>query len=1188
MRLKSIEMQGFKSFADKITLDFNTGITAVVGPNGSGKSNIADAIKWVMGEQSVKSLRGSKMEDVIFAGTESRKALGFAEVSLTLDNTDGYFPLDFPEIRVTRRVYRSGDGEYAINKTPCRLKDIHELFMDTGLGRDGYSMIGQGKIDNILSTKSEDRRQIFEEAAGISKYKYRKIEAERKLAQTNDNLIRVRDILSELEGQLLPLQKQSEKARQYLKLRDTLKSLEIQVSVISIARLREELSGVEGDLDILLSQIAEIDAKVQQADAAVSKLYDTVAEHDAAMEDCRSRESELTEAIHTLQNQRSLLQSDIVHTEENTKRLNAEIEERRQRIAEADAQLQQDAQMLRQLQEQNDALDLRMNEQQAKAAQAGMDVGEKNTELEQIKNEIIEKTAAISSLRGSAENLNRLLESYTQRKGRLETELQERDGQFSSMTAALDKLDLDIAAQHDGIAACQEELRRLQETYAEQSSVLQQLQSTRDEYTLRVRQCASKRHMLEEMERAYDGYAKSVKSVMQGYAHGELQGAQIYGPLAQLIRTEPAYVTAIETALGAANQNIVTESEQDAKRAIQYLREKKLGRATFLPVRAIKGKRFAYQEARSMEGFLSVAADLVECDEKYRAVVSSLLGSTAIVDHLDHGIEIARKTGHRFRLVTLDGDVIQAGGAMTGGSVAKSVGTLSRSNEIQKLRTEEQTLKEAIAAAQHKADSMTAQLQELSASIAKQEAELKEKNEGYIRLCADRDHAEQNLFSVGETKEQLAGELTGIAEQIGALRAEIDGQTRQAETETEAVAQLEAEVRTKQQAYEALSEKNAVLSAALTELSIQKNALLKDIEMQNERIRRANDEKGGWMEEMLQRNREIEENQQNITAFGEQITQIERQLEQYRGQEAAAEKELSERTEQKRVCEAEIRRRQAETKETQETMLRLSQQQAKLEARKEKGEADLEGIISRMWEEYELTYSEALKLKQPDEAFDYTAASKQIRKLRNEIKELGNINIDAIEEYKAVDERFRFLKAQTEDLEKAKRELEEIITEMLGIMREQFTQQFYIINQNFSRVFSEMFGGGRANLTLSEPNNVLESGIEIEAQPPGKKLQSLTLLSGGERAFTAIALLFAILDVRPTPFCILDEIEAALDDVNVYRYADYLKQYSQKTQFIVVTHRRGTMEAANILYGVTMQERGISKLLALNIDEVKG
>ncbi len=1186
MRLKSIEMQGFKSFAEKINLDFNTGITAVVGPNGSGKSNIADAIKWVMGEQSVKSLRGSKMEDVIFAGTEARKALGFAEVSLILDNSDGYFPLDFSEIRVTRRVYRSGDGEYSINKTPCRLKDIHELFMDTGLGRDGYSMIGQGKIDNILSTKSEDRRQIFEEAAGISKYKYRKIEAERKLVQTTENLTRVKDILTELEGQLSPLKRQSEKAKQYLKLRDSLKELEIQVSVISIDNLRTELADIDENLDIVISQISEINAKIAEVDEKVSALYDEISKKDEEIEKRRLKSTEITDNVHALKTKSDLLNSDILHTEENIKRLEDEIAERNKRTDEVDERLKQGMSVLEELNSKNAELKLRIQTQEEEALKAGLDVGEKNTELEGIKNNIIEESASINSLKSSNENLNRLLESFAQRKNDIENELSDKVQQFDEMNISLEKLDVEISQMHDEISKHKSTISKYTQELDENKAKLQKIEDTKNESTLRLRQDASKRHMLEDMERAYDGYAKSVKSVMQAIMNNEIKDVKIYGPLAQLVSTDTKFVVAIETALGAANQNIVTEAEEDAKTAIEYLKENRLGRATFLPVRAIKEKEFSNKEAKSMKGFIDVASNVVKCDGRYKNIISNLLGTTAIVDNLDNAVLIAKKTGHKFKIVTLLGDVIQPGGAMTGGSVAKSTSSLSRTSEIEKLKAEEKELKKTIADSEKELLTITKALETLDAELKENEDVLNDKNEIYIRLCSDRDHSEQNLLSVGEMREQLAEELEDINKQIEELKLEISAQEKGIEDKTKNVAYLESELVKKQQIYDTLSQKNAEISAIQTELSIKQSTVLKDIEMQNERILSANEEKSLLLDEIMKRNAEIEENRKSIKAFGDEIAETAREAEKLVADDENNKKLLDELIELKKSYENDIRKYQADSSETLETVTRLTQQQTKLEGRKERNEADLEGIINRIWEEYELTYSEALKLKKDDD-FDYQAASKEIRSLRNEIKELGNINIDAIEEYKSVEERFTFLKAQTEDLEKAKRNLEEVISEMLNIMREQFTQQFSVINKNFSRVFAEMFGGGRANLTLSDPDNVLESGIEIEAQPPGKKLQSLTLLSGGERAFTAIALLFAILDVRPTPFCILDEIEAALDDVNVYRYADYLKQYSQKTQFIVITHRRGTMEAANILYGVTMQERGVSKLLSLNIDEVK-
>ena len=1187
MRLKSIEMQGFKSFADKIYLDFNSGITAIVGPNGSGKSNISDAIRWVMGEQSIKSLRGSKMEDVIFAGTETRKALGFAEVTLILDNTDGFFDLDFPEIAVTRRVYRSGDGEFYINKTQCRLKDIHELFMDTGLGRDGYSIIGQGKIDNILSSKSDDRRQIFEEAAGISKYKYRKNEAEKKLEQTADNLTRVKDILGELEGQIEPLRKQSEKAKQYLKFRDELKDLEIGVSVISIGNIKNDLSKAEQDIGIVESQISNIKTEIEKTDQEISRMYEEVQQYDDEMEDCRQSDRRVSDAVNDLTNRINLLTSNMEHNQADMQRLQNEISFGNQNSQNFDCELAEHLKSLEALKSQSAGIDDTIVEFSEKAKQTGLDASDKNAELEQIKSDIIDKTAKISNIKGSVTNLNILIENFEKRQSVIEADFTEKGSNYEELKQNLDEIDQKITDKNRMMEELKRTINHLEEQYGEANASFQKSMAAKNEYTLRLSQNINKRNMLSEMENEFEGFAKGVKNVMTAYKKGYIHGADIRGPLSQLITTDKQYILAIETALGAANQNIVTQNDQDAKTAIRYLKEKRLGRVTFLPISAIRAKQFNAQNVQNRPGFVAVASDLVRCEEHYRNIVSSVLGTTVIADTLDNAVAIAKQSGYKFRIVTLGGDIVQAGGALTGGSAGKTTGSLSRASEIESLGTEIVTLKKQISKEEEQIRRYTGDIASLTENIKLNNEKLSGYSDEYIRMCSDRDHFDQLLLSMGESREQLENERKDIQRQISELNQTIRDNLSEIELETSAISKLEEQISKEQKLYAEMTGRNEELSNTLTELSIRKNSILKDIELQNERIQRINGEKSTLLKGISEKNAEIEELRKFNVQIEEEIQNSKLKISESSSEIESYQTKLEELTVRKKETETAIRTRQTAVKAVQENMFKLTQQLAKLEGRKSKSESELESIVSRMWEEYELTYSEALKLPRNDQ-FDFMQASKRIRELKESIRSLGNINIDSIEEYKNIKERFDFLTVQTNDLEHAKAELEKIIVDMLEIMQSRFAEQFRIINENFSRVFSEMFGGGQANLYLSDPDHILESGIEIEAQPPGKKLQSLTLLSGGERAFTAIALLFAILNVRPTPFCILDEIEAALDDVNVYRYADYLKQYSKGTQFIVVTHRRGTMEAANVLYGVTMQERGISKLLALNIDEVKG
>lgn len=1185
MILKSIQMQGFKSFADKIYLDFNSGITAIVGPNGSGKSNISDAIRWVMGEQSVKSLRGSRMEDIIFAGTEKRKALGFAEVTLTLDNTDGYFPLDFPEVTVTRRVYRSGDGEYYINKTLCRLKDIHELFMDTGLGRDGYSIIGQGKIDSILSTKSEDRRQIFEEAAGISKYKYRKIEAERKLVQTVDNLTRVKDILSELEVQLSPLEKQSEKAKKYLVLRDELRGIDITVSIINIDKIKADTQKISQDLQLLTAQIEEISNVLQETDDSVAKMYDTISALDEKSEELNTLERELLFKINESEKNCGILLNDAEHNERNITRLEEEISEITAESKSVEEEIKSRQENLSTITADFEKNKTELDEINTLISKASAEASEKGGTLEELKSEIMDLSARASSLKVYVENSQILKNSFEKRQSEISENRKNRSEDIKSLDKQLLKVTEDIKLLKSQISDTSKKREDILVRLKESVSKSEALTARKNNTHLEISRAASRRSMLMDMEREMEGYAKGVKGVMTAYKNGNFGNAQIYGPLAQLIKTEQKYITAIETALGGASQNIVTESESEAKKAIAYLKEKHMGRATFLPVSAIKPRSFDSSSASRCAGYISTADKLIECDVKFKNIVSSFLSATVICDNIDNAVNMARQNNHKFKIVTLSGDVIQSGGAMTGGSAIKTTGSLSRTGEIDSLEQKINELKIQISAEEKelvKLSEATADLREQADVLTGDEQRLKEES---VRAESDINRLTALKENADASDMQLAKEAEDIKNRIN----EIDNDLLLKESEIASISEkrlnLEKGAEGAEAEFSKATEENERLAAAVTRLNIARTTMLKDIEMENERLTALNSAISQHLENIRIKNGGIDTLKKRNEDIKSEIADVTKNCECYKSEAEKCKTEAIQVAEERKNTEDEIRKCQNEVSKIREQKFALSSQAGKYEAQLSKLNTERENIINRMWEDYELTYSDAAELK-ITENFDYNKATTRIKELKTSIRALGNINIDSIEEYKNVKERFDFLTVQTADLEKSKKELDSVIEEMMDIMQKNFAEQFKVINKGFNNVFQQLFGGGSANLSLTDPDNVLESGIEIEAQPPGKKLQSLTLLSGGERAFTAIALLFAILDVRPTPFCILDEIEAALDDANVYRYADYLKKYSEKTQFIVVTHRRGTMEAANILYGVTMQEKGISKLLSLNIDEV--
>ena len=1185
MYLKSVELQGFKSFADKIYLDFNPGITAIVGPNGSGKSNISDAIRWVMGEQSIKSLRGSRMEDVIFAGTAVRKAQGFAEVSLTLDNSQEIFPIDFEEVTVTRRVYRSGEGEYFINKAPCRLRDIHELFMDTGLGREGYSIIGQGKIDEILSNKSEDRRQIFEEAAGITKYKYRKNEAAKKLERTNENLVRVRDIMSELEGQLEPLRIQSEKAKKYLKLRDEMKAVDVNLSVANIDRLRTELKECERKFDAVSESINQMQTEADEMDRKTGELYANISAYDEETEKCREEMRLATEKSGEESRRISLLEAEIAHCAENAERIRGELRKNSNGTEQMDALLENYKEAIAALCTEGERLaaETEKTEKEHNEINASLEASSEN--IENIKSEIIDKTAEVGNLRGKIVNYNILIENFKTGKENAQHELDEKSGDYERLSQNNSSLGEKLNTLRGELAKLQEDAEKAARDTAAAAAAVRDAEERQRTVLAELSRKRSRYSVLRDMEHDFEGYNKAVKSVMQAHTNGRLSKYAIYGPLSMLISTEQKYVTAIETALSATGQNIVTGNEQDAKAAIEYLRQNRLGRATFMPISTVRGRFADLDAAKNMPGYIAVADELVSYDNMYEGVVKNVLGTTVVADNIDNAIAMAAKCRHKFRIVTLDGSVMQAGGAMSGGSSGRSSGVLSRAAEIEALHGEISALENDMREAETKFEELKQKRAETLETAERKKHIINERNTEYIRVKADFEHSEKYLSEYRESREAQLREI----ERADARIADINADIKQC---NEKIAQLEAEtesltesVQSRQDESEDILRKVREVQDRLLKLSIDKNANDKDIELQNERMKSVEEERRALADEEKEHTRQLEELAARTDEAKRGIEESKKQSLEVSELSDRLNKRLEELGGLRKEAELSARSLQDKIREVREKLFTLGQQKAKLEAAKTKTEQDLDGIFARLWEEYELTYTEAVKIR-TDDNVDIREATREIAELKSKIKALGNINIDAIEEYADVSERFEFLTKQTNDLEKAKSELETVIDEITEIMKKQFAEQFEIISRNFNSVFRELFGGGQANLSLADPNELLESGIEIEAQPPGKKLQSLTLLSGGERAFTAIALLFAILKVRPTPFCILDEIEAALDDVNVYRYADYLKKYSGKTQFIVVTHRRGTMEAANILYGVTMQERGISKLLSLNIDEV--
>ncbi len=1186
MYLKRLEMQGFKSFAEKISLQFGTGITAVVGPNGSGKSNISDAIRWVMGEQSAKSLRGGNMQDVIFSGTQKRKPLGFAEVSLVVDNADKTLQIDYDEVVITRRVYRSGESEYYINSASCRLKDIHELFMDTGVGREGYSIIGQGKIVEIISSKAEDRRQIFEEAAGITKYRYRKEEAERKLAHTHDNVLRVSDIITELETQLEPLRQQSEKAKKFLNLRDKLKTVEVNVSLENIARLKKALDEAADVFGNLERQTGAVKAEVEGIERTIAALFEDIKTGEEGAEQLRVRQESGNAQLSGCKSDIEVLKSRIAHNDESVKRIGSEIDELQSKLDELDSSLsEKDGDYVR-IAAQEEALAAQIAALTDEIAAAETELAAQGEKTEQISADMIEKLNEVAAFRLKNGNLQALSGSFETRKNAIEKELEEKKDSFEALSQGVLDLARELKQKTEEKEAQSLQYQRLSDRIKQAEEALSAHQGEHRRLQIRSEQAHSRYKLLSDMEKSFDNYSKSVKSVMQALGSGALKNAVIHGTVAQLITVPKTYEVAIETALGSAAQNIVTGTENDAKTAIEYLKRNQAGRATFLPVTAVRGSLLNEKDLDKCSGYLGIASDLVTCDNAFENVVGGLLGRVAVVDTVDNAIVMAKKYQYRFRIVTKEGELLTPGGAMSGGSRQNGIGLFARANELaaladrtrelqaalQKMQTEEQDMQRTLAEAMSEGEALSERLRRLQ--------------EACIKLSSEHKHSEAFLQSAVAAREALTAEHTQTTEKIAEMATHIQRNNEEITLLGVQIAVLEKQSEGQKDSSASLMRLRDEKAAALLGLKMEQSNVQKDIALHAERTELVKARKQEIAVSIAQKRQNIAEINDTNEDLADDIGFKTQQIEEIAQELIALKEALAASQSDGRRKRDDIQQNQKLLGERREVQFKLQEEQGRLEGKKAKSEFELENIINRLWEDYELTVSAAEKLRTPMDSLQ--KAQREINALKEEIRSLGNINIDAIEEYTGIKERFDFLTTQRDDLVEAQKNLEAVIADMVLIMKDQFAEKFKIINQNFSEVFAELFGGGKAQLTLTEPDDILSSGVGIEVQPPGKAVKSIIALSGGEQAFVSIALLFAILKVRPSPFCILDEIEAALDDVNVFRYAEYLKKFAQRSQFIVVTHRRGTMEAANVLYGVTMQEQGVTNLLSLNIDDIEG
>ena len=1179
MYLKRIEMQGFKSFADKTVLEFKPGITTVIGPNGSGKSNISDAIRWVLGEQSMKSLRGAKSEDIIFAGTQARKSLGFAEVSIVIDNNDNKLPIEYSEVTVTRKIYRSGETGYFINKVPCRLKDILELFMDTGIGKDGYSIIGQGKIDEILSNKSEDRRHIFEEAAGIVKYRTRKQESEKKLEQTKLNLLRINDILAEIEANIEPLKLQSDKAKQFLDLREELKSIEVGLFIYNINTYKEKLEQLVKDEDIITSQKEAEDGKMEALQASKEELRQVVDDITAQIENMQNIGFESSNKIEKINSEIGISNERIQNNTANKQRLEAEILEVESRIEELKEEQKQKLEKKTNLTSNKEKFEKELAEKEAELAELSKKLSAKELEIEgkkQIVQDNIDKKYELAA-EINTQDVN--YENLEKRKKQLKNEIDSVISELDSTRYGKNEISkgfYDIESKRN-IA-----VEKLEKSVQAKEQNMQKLKQYEDEiskltYTQRMKQ--ARHQFLIETEKEKEGYNKTVKSLLVACDKDSSLNKGIHGVLANLISVEKEYETAIEMCLGQALQNVVTSTEQDAKKMIEYLRSNSLGRASFLPIASVQGKKL--DKLTKMDGVIGIASDLVKCKKEYEQIILSLLGRTVVVEDMDTAIALAKKDKYSFRIVTLKGDIISSSGSISGGSVqTKTVNILGRSREIEDLEKELKKLEKQIA-------DKTAEKEEYASSIgdsieetAKLEKELQE-----IEIIYATE--KQKMVAVEEN-------ITRLENRLAKLKEEVTQTEKQKEENRLLKEQKETEIQTLTQQIEELNK--VIEEFALNNKDNQKYIDDLNFDITNLKISVTSfDESESSIEEMVERisqdiknnEQSIENKNQNILAINEENTKLEQTITEYNAQIEQIKQEVTnsgtkvEELKQERIAKNEkLVNTENEIQSQFSTLESLKEQIIKLDVKKTKLEQDLQQVVESLWNEYELTPNSTEEYQKPN---NVATAQKQVNSLRNKIKDLGSINIDSIEEYKKTKERYDFMSEQRLDLENTASKLRKIIGDMTTTMQNQFKEKFELINKNFNEVFTELFNGGKAELILENEENILECGIDIRVQPPGKKLQNMMLLSGGEKAFTAIALLFAILKINPAPFCILDEIEAALDDVNVYRFAEYLKKFCKQTQFLVITHRKGTMEAGDSVYGVTMEENGISKLLSIKL-----
>lgn len=1182
MLLRTLEMQGFKSFPDRTVIHLGKGITAVVGPNGSGKSNISDGIRWVLGEQRTKNLRGSKMEDVIFGGTSTRRALGYAQVTLTLDNRDHTLADKGETVTVSRRYYRSGESEYKIDGEVVRRKDVRELFMDTGLGSNGYSMVGQGKIDSIISQKNEERRELFEEAAGISRFRAKRTEAQRRLEQAQENLVRLLDILRELEGRVEPLRIQSEKATKFLELAGEKKELEIGLWLYKINKFTQDLREQERKIDAAQISYQTAEKELASIEAEIEKIMNDTSLFSVQIDEIRRNRSAYEEEALRLDGEVQVLLSNISHNEETIRRISGEMDETKGQTSMLDAQIADN----RTRAETQEAFILKKKQELEQVGRSMEALQQENTVSSQksaaLSGTVAQLTMQLSDSRVCASRALSSVEEIRSRQGTVDAAIAQGEIKQKRLQQDAEESSANLHFLEERIAEYSNALNGYQLRLKQRTEKAETAKQQAEQMAMTLNQKQQRSKMLRDLEKHMEGYSGAVKLVMKQADIGMLSG--ILGPVSQLIQVAPDYSVAIETALGAAMQHIVTQTEADAKRAILCLKNKKAGRATFLPVSAIKGRSLSEPGLADTLGYVDCAVNLVQCDPKYRQILSSLLGKTVVAEDMDCAIGIAKRYGYRFKIVTLDGQVINAGGSMTGGSRTQNAGMLSRSNEIERLEKESQ---------------------ELQTQLEKQKQLQKEAVEELSRARADYEGASADLTNANEDKIRAEGEDRLVREQLSVAQRSLAALQTEQEDAEERIAALLEEQRKAEQTVEAVSAKLEKSNLELAKLADDSQQLLDKKEQMNQHIGAINLEIMTAMKDAetaratiadleirkSSQHGRLDSIQNEMDAIRNRndeingtVVQVKEKAAALRAKSVATEAEIESLHAKRTECEkrsGELRLLERSRTADRE---KLSTELGRLEERRDAMTKEYEETVNKLYDEYQLTRSEAETVG--TEITEIPKANRRLAELKNAIRALGSVNVGAIEEYKEVAQRYEFLKEQIGDIEKSRSELSKIIEELTRSMSEKFQVQFEKINNQFKVCFADFFGGGKGELVLEDPSNVLECPIEIKIQPPGKSVQNINLFSGGEKALAAMALLFSVLKVTPAPFCVYDEVEAALDDVNVDRFAKYMRRMTDKTQFISITHRRGTMEEADVLYGVTMQEKGVSKLLELQTSEL--